>query len=123
MNVIDLFPAPHQYFSLAVSLFQTTVTNQCWKPLPEKRRSPVDFDIDVNTGFFPRQPLTRLPSAYAAWEVALSEAAEQLSLGEDDSDEAIAKRASGELWRSRVRSVSEFSRSVFRLLTLLYSGQ
>ncbi|KAJ7461533.1 Indoleamine 2,3-dioxygenase [Mycena latifolia] len=102
MNVIDLLPSPHQYFSLAVSLLQSTIANSR-RPF-DKRRSPVDFDVDVNTGFFPPQPLPHLPPAYAVWENALAEAAEKLSLGEDESEAAIAKRATGELWRFQVSS-------------------
>ncbi|KAJ7940212.1 Indoleamine 2,3-dioxygenase [Mycena leptocephala] len=102
MNVVDLLPSPHQYFSLAVSLLQSTVAN-ARRPI-EKRPCPVDFDVDVNSGFFPRQPLPHLCGAFAIWEVALTEAGEKLSLGEDDSEEALSKRATGELWRSEVLS-------------------
>lgn len=105
MNVVDLLPSPHQYFSLAVSLLQSTVAN-ARRPI-EKRPCPVDFDVDVNSGFFPRQPLPHLCGAFAIWEVALTEAGEKLSLGEDDSEEALSKRATGELWRSEVLSVSQ----------------
>jgi indoleamine 2,3-dioxygenase len=105
MNVIDLLPSPHQYFSLAVELLQSTVANS--RRTLDKRRSPVDFDVDVNTGFFPRQPLPHLPAAFAVWETALAEAGEMLSLGEDDSAAAVAKRVTGELWRSQVLSVSQ----------------
>ncbi|KAJ6531239.1 Indoleamine 2,3-dioxygenase-domain-containing protein [Mycena capillaripes] len=102
MNVIDLLPSPQQYFSLAVSLLQSTIANS--RRTVEKRPSPIDFDVDINTGFFPRQPLPRLRGAFAVWEVALTEAGEKLSLGEDESEEALSKRAAGELWRSQVLS-------------------
>ncbi|KAJ7161514.1 Indoleamine 2,3-dioxygenase [Mycena crocata] len=102
MSVIDLLPSPHQYFTLAVSMLQSTVANN--RRVLDKRRSPIDFDVDVNTGFFPRQPLPRLPPAFHVWEVALSEAADKLSLGEDESEAAVAKRATGEHWRSQVLS-------------------
>ncbi|KAJ7137775.1 Indoleamine 2,3-dioxygenase [Mycena epipterygia] len=103
MNVIDLLPSPHHYFSFAVSLLQSTIANNR-KTLVEKRRSQVDYDVDPNTGFFPPRPLPHLPAAYAVWEVALAEAGEKLSLGEDDSDAALEKRVTGELWRSQVQS-------------------
>ncbi|KAF7337952.1 hypothetical protein MVEN_02018600 [Mycena venus] len=77
MNVIDLLPSPHQYYSLAVSLLQSTVENYTRRP-SEKRRTPVDFDVDVNTGFFPRSPLSPLTGAFA--------------------------RVTGELWRAQVLS-------------------
>ncbi|KAJ6490642.1 Indoleamine 2,3-dioxygenase [Mycena vitilis] len=102
MNVVDLLPSPHQYFSLAVDLLQSTIANT--RRPAQKRRSPVDFDVDINSGFFPRQPLPHLSGAYTIWEDALKHAGEMLSLGEDDSEEALSKRASGELWRSRVLS-------------------
>ncbi|KAJ7685579.1 Indoleamine 2,3-dioxygenase [Mycena polygramma] len=102
MNVVDLLPSPHQYFSLAVDLLQSTIANT--RRPAQKRRSPVDFDVDINSGFFPRQPLPHLSGAYTIWEVTLKDAGEMLSLGEDDSEEALSKRASGELWRSRVLS-------------------
>ncbi|KAJ7172059.1 Indoleamine 2,3-dioxygenase [Mycena filopes] len=103
MNVIDLLPSPHQYFSLAVCLLQSTVA-EYRKPVERQRPSPIDYDVDVHTGFFPRQPLPRLTGPYAVWELALEEAGEKLSLGEDDSEDAIAKRGTGELWRSQVLS-------------------
>ncbi|KAJ6618854.1 Indoleamine 2,3-dioxygenase [Mycena sp. CBHHK59/15] len=102
MNVVDLLPSPHQYFKLAVSLLQSTVANN-WRTI-DKRPSPIDFDVDITTGFFPRHPLPHLPPAYAVWENALSEAGEKLSLGEDESDAAVEKRVSGELWRSQILS-------------------
>lgn len=106
MNVIDLLPSPQQYFSLAVTLLQSTVDNYARKPVP-RRRAPVDFDVDVNTGFFPRSPLPHLSGAFEVWETALRDAGEKLSLGEDDSEAALSMRGTGELWRSQVLSVSQ----------------
>ncbi|KAK7038110.1 Indoleamine 2,3-dioxygenase [Favolaschia claudopus] len=103
MSVINLLPSPHQYYTLAASLLQSTFDNYTRRPI-EKRVSPVDFDVDVETGFFPRSPLPRLPGVFDIWEGALSDASDKLSLGEDDSEEALSKRDSGELWRSRVLS-------------------
>lgn len=67
---------------------------------------PQDFDVDHDTGFFPPEPLPTLPEVFSRWEDALIEAQEILSLGEDESDEAKAKRADGERWRANIRSVS-----------------
>ncbi|KAF8205721.1 Indoleamine 2,3-dioxygenase [Mycena galopus ATCC 62051] len=103
MNVVDLLPSPHQYYSLAVSLLQSTLDNYARRPA-QKCPTQVDFDVDANTGFFPRSPLTPLCGAFAVWEAALDEAAEKLSLGEDGSEVAISKRVTGELWRSQVLS-------------------
>lgn len=66
---------------------------------------PKDFDVDHDTGFFPPEPLPKLPSAFSIWEDALIEAQETLSLGEDESDEAKAKRPAGSQWREQIRSV------------------
>jgi indoleamine 2,3-dioxygenase len=67
---------------------------------------PKDFDVDHNTGFFPPEPLPSLPSAFSLWEDALVEAQETLSLGEDEAEEAKAKRPAGEQWRAKIQSVS-----------------
>lgn len=68
----------------------------------------VDFDVDSQTGFFPPQPLPALPEPFARWEQALADAQGALSLGDDESPEALAKRQAGERWRARVKSVSTF---------------
>lgn len=66
----------------------------------------VDFDVDANTGFFPPRPLSRLPAPFDLWERALVDTQGALSLGDDESPAAIAKRLTGERWRSAIRSVS-----------------
>ncbi|KIY65488.1 Indoleamine 2,3-dioxygenase [Cylindrobasidium torrendii FP15055 ss-10] len=63
-----------------------------------------DFDIHSDTGLLPTRPLPPLPTTYASWTKALSDASRVLSLGEDDSKEAIAKRGASERWRSDIRS-------------------
>ncbi|KAJ6502079.1 Indoleamine 2,3-dioxygenase [Mycena sanguinolenta] len=103
MSVIDLLPSPHQYYTLAVSLLQSALDNYTHRPA-QKRPLQVDYDVDAHTGFFPRSPLTPLSGAFGVWEAALSDAAEKLSLGEDDSEAAMSKRVTGELWRSQVLS-------------------
>src|ERR1700761_689956 len=122
MNVIDLLPSPHQYFNLAVSLVQSAIANA--RRPAEKRRSAVEFGVDVNTGFFPRQPLPRLPAPFAIWELTLAEADEILTLWEDDSETAVANRPAGERWRSQVQSVSQVVAWIIgRFLMPFYSCQ
>ncbi|KAF7295518.1 hypothetical protein MIND_01091800 [Mycena indigotica] len=103
MNVvIDLLPSPHHYFTLAVDYWQRSATT---RKSADRRRVAADFDVDViESGFFPRQPLPRLPHAFSVWEQALTDAPDQLSLYEDESEAATAKRVSGESWRAQVRS-------------------
>ena len=72
----------------------------------EAPRSNAEFDIDSEMGYLPSIPLQRLPEAFDFWERALSDAPSVLSLGEDESPEAIAKRESSEQWRARIREVS-----------------
>ncbi|KAH8117075.1 Indoleamine 2,3-dioxygenase [Phellopilus nigrolimitatus] len=69
----------------------------------EPPKSNAEFDIARETGFMPAYPLQRLPLAFDFWERALTEAPEILSLGEDVTEDAIAKRAGSELWRQRIR--------------------
>ncbi|KAL5529495.1 hypothetical protein ACEPAG_5480 [Sanghuangporus baumii] len=69
----------------------------------QQPKSNIEFDIDRNTGFVPASPLPRLPLAFDFWERALAEAPDVLSLGDDVSEEAVAKRESSELWRQRIR--------------------
>ena len=67
---------------------------------------PIDFDMDELTGFLPdRPPLERLPQEYSLWESALETARDALSLGEDESPAANAKRESSRLWRLRLSDV------------------
>lgn len=109
MDVINLLPSPPHFFRLffrlALSLFTSTV-NANYRRTIVDRRSHIEFDIDTETGFFPKHPLPLLPEAFEAWERALTEANGNLSLGEDDSEEAVSKRQFGEEWRHKIRTVS-----------------
>lgn len=109
MDFINLLPSPPHFFGLffrlAISLFKSAV-NANHRRTVDVYHSPIDFDIDAQTGFFPRQPLPHLPEQFETWEVALVDANGSLSLGENDSDEAIEKRHFGEAWRSNIASVS-----------------
>ncbi|EJD02196.1 Indoleamine 2,3-dioxygenase [Fomitiporia mediterranea MF3/22] len=76
-----------------------------------------DFDISREMGFIPAYPLQRLPLAFEFWERALSQAPDVLSLGDDISEEAVAKREGSELWRQRIR---ERAHLVLTFLTHFY---
>lgn len=71
--------------------------------------SSVSFDVDLETGFFPRQPLRALTGEFALWEQTLVQARSVVKLAADRGDEALAKLGEGEQWRQRVRSVSDES--------------
>ncbi|KAH9483962.1 Indoleamine 2,3-dioxygenase 1 [Psilocybe cubensis] len=106
MDVVNVLQTPPIFFrlfiKLALSLFSSTF-NLNYKAIPERRQQS-SYDIDPRTGFFPPKPLQRLPSGYSIWEDALRAANGNLSLGEDDSEEALSKRAFGERWRSNIAS-------------------
>jgi indoleamine 2,3-dioxygenase len=109
MDIINLLPSPPHlcrlFFKLAFSLFNSTVNTNRHRVSVE-HRSRVHFDIDVDTGFFPRKSLPRLTNEFEIWENALANANGNLSLGEDQSEVAIKKRAFGESWRSDIRMVN-----------------
>ncbi|EMD38214.1 hypothetical protein CERSUDRAFT_104821 [Gelatoporia subvermispora B] len=66
---------------------------------------PEEFDVHPQSGFFPPQPLQKLPEAFGIWEQLLADAHSCLTLSNDYSEEAVAKRPKGELWRNRVRDM------------------
>jgi indoleamine 2,3-dioxygenase len=102
MDIINLLPSPPQVFRLALSLLNSTVNRRT----ADEHSSPINFDVDVASGFFPRHPLPRLSNTFEIWEKALAQATETLSLGEDESESALEKRLNGEVWRNNVKSVS-----------------
>ncbi|KAG8969475.1 hypothetical protein FRC03_002751 [Tulasnella sp. 419] len=64
------------------------------------------YDFDEKTGAFPNQPLERLTGIYSVYEEILDDAMDRrLSLGEDESEEAVAQRQTGEEWRQKVRMI------------------
>ena len=66
-----------------------------------------EFEVDYKTGFLPPQhPLSSLPEDFDLWESALASARDCLSLGEDQSAAAAAKRESSRRWRQALESVS-----------------
>ncbi|KAF8636489.1 hypothetical protein AX17_003304 [Amanita inopinata Kibby_2008] len=105
MDIINLLPSPPQFFGqflrLAFSLLNSALNTNYRRPIHD-RHSLVDFNIDYQTGFFPRHPLPHLPSTYELWETALARANGNISLGEDVGPEAIAKHAFGEIWRRQI---------------------
>lgn len=109
MEVVNILETPPTFFNLilkfALSLLASLLAFHYPKPVQD-RRSSVSFDIDPQHGFFPPKPLPRLCGPYAVWENALDAARGKLSLGEDDSDEAVAKRLFGRQWRTAIASVS-----------------
>lgn len=105
---MDVLPNPPLFFRLflrlALSLLNSTLNTKYSYSIKDKR-SPTAFDLDPRTGFFPPQPLPKLPPQFAIWEDALKDANGNLSLGEDDSEDAIAKRLFGQKWRSNIVAV------------------
>lgn len=116
MDIINVLPSPPQFFrlflTLALSLFNSTINARHRRTLAG--HSPAAFDVDSKTGFFPRQPLPKLPHAFDIWEDALRNANGHLSLGEDESETALAKRAFGERWRDMIQSVCALSLSIWK---------
>ncbi|PCH37708.1 Indoleamine 2,3-dioxygenase [Wolfiporia cocos MD-104 SS10] len=70
------------------------------------RFSPRDYDVDPRTGFFPSEPLPRLPEPYEAWEDTFEAARSVVTLRTDESEDAVRKRAQGERWRESVRRMA-----------------
>ncbi|KAF9066314.1 Indoleamine 2,3-dioxygenase [Rhodocollybia butyracea] len=103
MDITQLLPSPSALPYILLSTLNSLLVYG--RRTKEVVRPQCLFDIDPVTGFVPPQPLPRLPAEYKNWEDALSEAPEVLRLGDDNSDEALALRASGEAWRERVRSI------------------
>jgi indoleamine 2,3-dioxygenase len=108
MEIVNVLPNPPLFFRLflrlALSLLNSTLnTNYC--SIAQDKRPPTAFDLDPRTGFFPPRPLPELPFQFAIWEDALRDARGNLSLGEDDSEDAVAKRPFGQRWRSSIVAV------------------
>ena len=112
MEVVNILETPPTFFNLiikfAVSFFASLLAFHYPKPVQEKLSSS-SFDIDPRTGFFPPRPLPRLCGTYAIWESALDAARGNLSLGEDNSEDALAKQSFGHQWRTAIAAVSLFS--------------
>ncbi|CAK5278992.1 unnamed protein product [Mycena citricolor] len=99
MSVIDLLPSPHHCFHSTVSLLRSALSTIRRGQIS---LSPVDYDIDEETGFLPPLPLPHLTGDYTFWEIALTEAETEVFLWDDDSEDAMEKRVSSEAWRSKI---------------------
>lgn len=81
-------------------------SNKSSKPIPSVSSYLNAFDVDPVTGFMPSKPLpSRLPNLFDPWEEALSSAPLLLSLGDDNDEEALARRESSRLWRLQLANV------------------
>jgi indoleamine 2,3-dioxygenase len=101
----NLLPPLPQLLRLCLSIWNSTIGAYAYRP-SDSRRPPTHFDVDPETGFFPKEPLPRLLHEFEIWEVALTKASDALCLGEDDDDEALDKRSTGQQWRRDIRDVS-----------------
>ncbi len=108
MDIVNLLPSPPLFFGqfvrLALSLLKSTVHNNYRRSI-QGRYTLVDFDIDSQTGFFPRRPLPRLSDMYEQWEAALDQACQNLCLGADTRPENLEKHAFGDGWRKKIAVV------------------
>ncbi|KXN92192.1 Indoleamine 2,3-dioxygenase 1 [Leucoagaricus sp. SymC.cos] len=106
-----LLSPPHAVGTLldvVLSLYNSYFRSSPRLLLPD-RRSLIDFDVDLHTGFFPPTPLPRLPSSFDLWENGLASAVGMVCLGDDDSEEAESKREYGKKWRKDVNSWPVFA--------------
>lgn len=97
---------PSELFRLGTSAM-SDILNKLRSLGVEPPKLNSEFDISRETGFIPVYPLQRLPPAFDFWERALREAPDIISLGDDIAEEAMAKREGSELWRQRIREVSQ----------------
>ena len=118
MNYLHTVLPPSELLRLGTSAM-SDVLNRLRTFGAESVKPNSAFDISGETGFFPAYSLQRLPPAFDFWERALSAAPESLSLGDDVSEEGVAKRESSELWRQRIREVSQYSNYLNTILTRL----
>ncbi|PPQ98803.1 hypothetical protein CVT24_003357 [Panaeolus cyanescens] len=108
MDFVGVLSSPPTFLSLCLKLAHSLI-NSSYLPFSQRkaiadRPTPASFDVHLTTGFFPQQPLPRLTGRFARWEQALLQANNNLSLGEDESEEALSKRPFGEAWRSEIAS-------------------
>ncbi|KAH8099588.1 Indoleamine 2,3-dioxygenase [Cristinia sonorae] len=101
MNVI---PSPLHMLQRAHSAFDMKTIERALNLTRPGGFVPQHYDVDPHTGFFPPQPLPRLPATHAIWEDALLKAQKCLFLAENQSEQALAMRQQGECWRDAIRS-------------------
>lgn len=108
MDIVNLLPSPPLFFGqfvrLALSLLKSTVHNNYRRSIQD-RRTLVDFDVDSQSGFFPRRPLPRLTGAHDLWEAALVQACRNICLGADTNPQNLEKHAFGDRWRNEIADV------------------
>lgn len=100
----------HMVTRLLDSMDLNTLRTSLSESTIQQTFSSVSYDVNLETGFFPRQPLRALESEFMVWEQTLVQARNVLKLTVDRGEEALAKAGEGEQWRQRVRSVSDHSR-------------
>jgi len=109
-NTITAPPSPITLKKAATSIFNTFHTYTSWQSAPSiSRARPRSFDVDAESGFVPRRPLTLLSGKFSLWEEALVKAQDTLRLADDDAEDAILLRPAGDLWRSELASVSNIT--------------
>ncbi|THH28503.1 hypothetical protein EUX98_g5681 [Antrodiella citrinella] len=102
--MMSIIPSPLHMLERARSAFDMKTIERALNLTRTGGFVPEDYDVNPHTGFFPAQPLPRLPAPYTIWEDALTKAQGVLKLVENESDEALAMRPRGEQWRETVRS-------------------
>ena len=113
LQLLNILDTPPTFFNILLFNILVKFTLSFFASLfalrsPKPQQHMASFDIDPRTGFFPPKPLPTLSGLFAIWEDALNDARDNLSLGEDDSDQAVAKRPFGEHWRTRIAEVCFF---------------
>lgn len=116
--MINILPSPPEFlrtcFRLSSSLYSCSFNAGYHKTSPEKFTAS-SFDLDPQTGFFPRKPLPKLAPKfpqYAIWEAALQEANGRLILAEFHDEEDLDLLISGEEWREAIKQVGIIVRQV-----------
>jgi hypothetical protein len=107
---------------LLPSVLQPALGDLRSAPSTSRTFDPAQYDVDLSSGFLPAEPpLARLPPAFELWECALDAANRPngvLSLGEDVSQEALAKRDSSRKWRESIASVCPDRRPLWAVTLL-----
>ncbi|KAF5373675.1 hypothetical protein D9758_000877 [Tetrapyrgos nigripes] len=102
-HIAHMLPSPTRILRRAMCLLNSVLVTKRPAALINARRSQIEFDIDLHTGFLPRTPLPLLDGDYYIWERAFSEAADCVKLAEDCTGERGSTRC-GEVWRSAILS-------------------
>ncbi|TFK30065.1 Indoleamine 2,3-dioxygenase [Coprinopsis marcescibilis] len=110
---MDILPSPPLFFTqlVHVALSVLKSRHQIRRSDLARRRSAYSYDIHQQTGFFPPEPLPKLPPVFAQWEEALRDANGKLSLGElnECGDETLEGCPDSKAWRARIEGWSVIS--------------